>query len=162
MARILKWFAIPFSSGPPSVRPLHHDPPILGGPTGYGLVSFSFGPLASAGGPRGATPCSRSGGLAVRRYSSSKVGSCGCALLEQPWRDTQVQGKRNPCKMVGVARGQQRVDTLKPYSQKTSQSNHTSTIAFSNSLGPMDILILIIPIHQSINMECLFTCPCLV
>ena len=33
-ARILKWFAIPFSSGPHSVRPLHHDPPILGGPTG--------------------------------------------------------------------------------------------------------------------------------
>ena len=33
-ARILKWFAIPFSSGPHSVIPLHHDPPILGGPTG--------------------------------------------------------------------------------------------------------------------------------
>ena len=26
-ARILKWFAIPFSNGPHSVRPLHHDPP---------------------------------------------------------------------------------------------------------------------------------------
>src|SRR5574337_512761 len=25
-ARILKWFAIPFSSGPHSIRPLHHDP----------------------------------------------------------------------------------------------------------------------------------------
>ena len=32
-ARILKWFAIPFCSGPHSVRPLHNDPPILGGPT---------------------------------------------------------------------------------------------------------------------------------
>ena len=31
-ARILKWFAIPFSSGPHSVRPLHHDLSILGGP----------------------------------------------------------------------------------------------------------------------------------
>ena len=30
-ARILKWLAIPFSSGPHSVRPLHHDPPVLGG-----------------------------------------------------------------------------------------------------------------------------------
>ena len=30
-ARILKWFAIPFSSRPHSVRPLHYDPPILGG-----------------------------------------------------------------------------------------------------------------------------------
>ena len=27
-----------------------------------------------------------------------------------------VQGKRNPSKMVGVARGHQRADTLKPYS----------------------------------------------
>ena len=32
-ARVLKWFAIPFSSGPHSVRPLHHDPSFLGGPT---------------------------------------------------------------------------------------------------------------------------------
>ena len=32
-ARILKWFAISFSNGPHSVRPLHHDPSILGGPT---------------------------------------------------------------------------------------------------------------------------------
>ena len=39
MARILKWFAIPFSSGPHSVRPLHHDWPVLGGPTRHGLVS---------------------------------------------------------------------------------------------------------------------------
>ena len=31
-ARILKWFAIPFSSGPHSVRPLLHEPPILGWP----------------------------------------------------------------------------------------------------------------------------------
>ena len=28
------------------------------------------------------------------------------------------QGKRNPRKMVGVATGHQRADTLKPYSQK--------------------------------------------
>ena len=33
-ARILKWFAIPFSSGPHSVTPLHHDPPDLGCPAG--------------------------------------------------------------------------------------------------------------------------------
>ena len=31
-ARILKWFAIPFSSGPQSVRPLHHDQSFLGSP----------------------------------------------------------------------------------------------------------------------------------
>ena len=41
-ARILKWFAIPFSSGPHSVRPLHHDPFVLGGPTQHGLVSLSL------------------------------------------------------------------------------------------------------------------------
>ena len=45
-----------------------------------------------------------------------------------------AQGKRNPSKMVGVARGHQRVDTLNPYSQKTSQSNHTRTTALSNSI----------------------------
>ena len=36
--------------------------------------------------------------------------------------------------MVGVARGHQRADTQKPYSQKTSQSNHTRTTALSNSM----------------------------
>ena len=45
-----------------------------------------------------------------------------------------AQSKRNPSKMVGVATGHQRADTLKPYSQKTSQSNHTRTTALSNSM----------------------------
>ena len=36
--------------------------------------------------------------------------------------------------MLGVARGHQRADTLKAYSQKTSQSNHTRTTALSNSM----------------------------
>ena len=40
-ARILKWFAIPFSSGSHSVRPLHHDLPNLGGPTQHGIASLS-------------------------------------------------------------------------------------------------------------------------
>ena len=47
-----------------------------------------------------------------------------------------TQGQRNPSKMVGVARGHQRADTLKPYSQKTSQSNYTRTTALSNSMKP--------------------------
>ena len=42
-----------------------------------------------------------------------------------------AQGKRNPSKTVGVARGHQRANTLKPYSQKTSQSNRTRTTALS-------------------------------
>ena len=44
------------------------------------------------------------------------------------------QGKRNPSKMVGVAKGHQSADTLKLYSQKPSQSNHTRTTALSNSM----------------------------
>ena len=36
--------------------------------------------------------------------------------------------------MVGVIRGYQRADTLKPYSQKTSPSNHTRTTALSISM----------------------------
>ena len=47
------------------------------------------------GGLRGATPRSRSGGVVVRKYSSSKV-------------------RENPSKMVGVVRGHQRADILKP------------------------------------------------
>ena len=47
-----------------------------------------------------------------------------------------AQGKRNPGKIVGVARGHLRADTLKPYSQKTSLSNHTRTTALSNSMKP--------------------------
>ena len=46
------------------------------------------------------------------------------------------QDKRNPSKMVGVARGHQRADTQKPYSQKTSQSNHTRSTALCNSMKP--------------------------
>ena len=45
-----------------------------------------------------------------------------------------AQSKRNPSKTVGVSRGHQRADTLKPYSQKTSQSNHTRTTVLSNSM----------------------------
>ena len=32
--KIQKWLAIPFSSGPHSVTPLHHDPSVLGCPAG--------------------------------------------------------------------------------------------------------------------------------
>ena len=54
----------------------------------------------------------------------------GAAMKSYP----HAQGKRNPSKMEGGARGHQRAHTLKPYSQKTSQSNHTRTTALSNSL----------------------------
>ena len=35
-ARMLKWFAIPFSNGPHFVRTLHHDQSVLDGPTQHG------------------------------------------------------------------------------------------------------------------------------
>ena len=38
--------------------------------------------------------------------------------------------------MVGIAREHQKADTLKPYSQKTSESNHTRTTALSKSMKP--------------------------
>ena len=37
-ARILKWFALPFSKEPHFVRTLHHDPSILGGPIWHGSL----------------------------------------------------------------------------------------------------------------------------
>ena len=37
-ARIPKWFAIPFSSGPHFGRPLHHGSSVLGGPTGMAHI----------------------------------------------------------------------------------------------------------------------------
>ena len=42
------------------------------------------GSYMGAGRPKGATPSSKSGGAAVRRYPSSKVRSSTCTLLEQP------------------------------------------------------------------------------
>ena len=57
---------------------------------------------------------------------------CWSSHVEIP----HAQGKRNPSKMVDVARGHQRADTLKPYSQKTSRSNRTRTTALSNSMKP--------------------------
>ena len=66
----------------------------------------------------------RFAGAAVKRYPTSKV--------------------RDPSKTVGVARGHQRADRLKPQSPKTSQADHRTT-ALSNSVtlsqavwGPQD------------------------
>ena len=73
---------------------------------------------AGAGGPRGAIPRSRSGGAAVRRYPSSKVGATAVLCWSSHEEISHVQSKRNPSKTVGFATGHQRADTLKPYSQK--------------------------------------------
>ena len=57
-----------------------------------------------AGGPRGATPHSRSGGAAVRRYHSSKVRRAAVLCCSNPEEIPHVQGKRNPSKTVDIAR----------------------------------------------------------
>ena len=64
----------------------------------------------------GRYPCPGWGAAAVLCWSSSE---------EIP----HAQRKRNPSKMVGVARGHQRADT-------SSQSIHTRTTALSNSMKP--------------------------
>ena len=70
--------------------------------------------------PGGATPlCGHR--RAERSYSTFKIRRSGSEEI------LLVQGKRNPSKTVGVARGHPRADTLKPEAQKTTQSNHTRT-----------------------------------
>ena len=71
----------------------------------------------------------------MRTYPLSEVKSswlriAGTTVKRYP----HIQDKRNPSKMVGVAREHQREETLKPFSQKTSQSNHTRTTALSSSM----------------------------
>ena len=75
-----------------------------------------------------------SGGKEIPLLQGKEQRLClaGAAVKRYP----HAQSKRNPTKMVGVARGHQRADTLKPYSQKTSQSNHTRTTALSKSMKP--------------------------
>ena len=58
----------------------------------------------------------------------------GHPTLQADALTSEPPGRPNPSKMVGVAIGHQKADTLKPYSQKTSQSNHTRTTTLSNSM----------------------------
>ena len=58
--------------------------------------------------PRGATPRPRSGVAAESSYSMFKVRRGGSEEIPL------FEGRTNPSKVVGVARGHQRADTLKP------------------------------------------------
>ena len=60
-------------------------PEVRGG--GWEELPHIQGAAAEQRGLSGATPRSRSGGAAMRRYPSSKVRSSSCTLLEQPWRN---------------------------------------------------------------------------
>ena len=73
-ARILKWFAIPFSSGPCFVTTLHHDPSVLA----LQGMAHSFIELDKT-----------NTGAAVARHWSN------CEEIPH------VQGQRSPSKMVG-------------------------------------------------------------
>ena len=103
---------------------LHWSPVAYWAPTNLGVplpVSYNFAFSYCSWGSQGKNT--------EVACPSSKIRSSGCAFLEQPSRDTPRQGKRNPSKMVTIARGHQRADALKPHSQKTSQSNYTRTTA---------------------------------
>ena len=76
----------------------------------------------------------------VRKGSSEEIpfvqgkGAAAALCWSSHEEIPHAQGKRNPRKTVGVARGHQMADTLKPYSQETSQYNHTRTTDLSNSM----------------------------
>ena len=52
--------------------------------------------------------------MAERSYHTFKVGAVAVLCWSRREEIPHVQGKRNPSKMVGVVRGHQRADTLKP------------------------------------------------
>ena len=51
---------------------------------------------------------------AERSYSTFKVGGVAALCWSSHEEIAHVQGKRNPSKMIGVAREHKRADTLKP------------------------------------------------
>ena len=91
-------------------------------------VSLTLGGVRTGGQerPRGATPHPRSGAAAERSNPTSKEWQlCGHSRAERSYSTFKVrrgggeeiplvQGKKNSSKMVGVARGHQRADTLRP------------------------------------------------
>ena len=137
-ARTLEWVAISFSNAwkwKVKVKPFsrvqlwatpwtwgEHDLYVAKKLCGAGTASSGCTSLEQL---RGETPRPRSRAAAMRKYPRSNIRTCGCTLLEQPWRIPHVQGKRNPSKTVGTERGHQNTDRLKPNSQTTSQSDHT-------------------------------------
>ena len=64
-------------------------------------------------------------------YITARKGAAAVLCWSSHEDIPHAQSNRNPSKMVGVARGHQRADTLKPYSQKSRHSNHTRTTALS-------------------------------
>ena len=69
------------------------------------------GSCLDVGGLRGATPSSRSELEEIPIIQGKKQWLC---FARAAMKKYHVQGKRNPSKMVGVARGHQMAGTLKP------------------------------------------------
>ena len=78
-ARILKWFAIPFSSKPHFVRTLHNDLSVLGGPT---CMVHSFIELDKARHPGMWSPV----GLRKHHYEQSYGGDGILVELFKSWK----------------------------------------------------------------------------
>ena len=72
-ARILKWFAIPFSSGPHSIRPLLHDLPIRRAERSYCTFKVRRGGGEKIPLIQGKEQWLRFAGAAVKRYPTPKV-----------------------------------------------------------------------------------------
>ena len=69
---------------------------------------------AGAGGPKGPTPRPKLEGGAMRRYPYPRKRAAAGLCWSSREEISHIQGKRNPSKMVGAARGHQKADTLKP------------------------------------------------
>ena len=98
--------------------------------------------------PRGATPCPRSGQVAKRSNPTFKVRRGGhekITLIQGKEQQLRFAGaamkgyptsKRNPSKTVGVVRGHQRADTLKPnHRQVVNLITWTTTLSNSMKLS---------------------------
>ena len=60
----------------------------------------------------------RIGSIIMEAADNTRVEAGGALAVDRDMFSSYAQGKRNPSKTVGVARGHQRANTLKPYSQK--------------------------------------------
>ena len=106
-ARILKWFAIPFSSGPHSVKSLHRDPPVYDGctkrsreepPHGRGQGQKPGGPLARRAVAKRSYPTSEVRGSS-REYQTATA-------QEWPRGATRVRGQGQRREELSRVRGQ--------------------------------------------------------
>ena len=84
-----------FTSGPHCVRPLHHDLPVLGGPTQHGLVSFSYTRLWSVtSSSREELPEVRGGGREEQSHLQGAVSALAQEGLEELFHIPGQEGRQ--------------------------------------------------------------------